>query len=93
MPIDSTPLDEIVDRECARERIAEAVDIVFGSDRTIDENDRILTTLEIARRAGTDPVTIESIRGSEIFALKPIEPLDPLAQMPTANTAALSHPR
>ncbi len=77
--LDPTPLDEMLDRECAAIRIAEAVDIGFGSDWARSGDD-LIGTISITRR-GADLTRVEAIRGTEIFAMvetsdPPLLPLD-----------------
>jgi hypothetical protein len=76
--IDPAPLDEIRDRECAQRRVDENVTVAFSDDRTV-AGSTMATSIEIDRNRGTEPVRIDSVKGSVIIAMRPDLDTDPLA--------------
>jgi hypothetical protein len=69
IPIDPAPLDEIRDRECARQAVLEAVDVRF-EDPQVDGS-RATATIALSRLEGDDRITVESLLGSVIFTMAP----------------------
>lgn len=78
--VDPAPLDAIRARECARRRVTDVVVVEFGADRSIS-GDRMRTSIEVDRRAGTNPIRVESLEGSVIIALRPLDDDTPLAEL------------
>lgn len=76
--VDPEPLDAIRDRECARRRVTDAADIAFGDDRTVD-GDTMHTTIEVRRLDGGVPIRVDSLEGSVIIALEPVDDTEPVA--------------
>ncbi len=80
--LDAAPLDEILERECGRIRIDEALVIQFGDDIVVDGLD-LTTALALTRQAGDPAVMVESVRGSVLIDLdaepssEPVVALDP----------------
>ncbi|MGB0112555.1 MAG: hypothetical protein WBP59_05000 [Ilumatobacteraceae bacterium] len=86
--LDPRPLDDIRNRECARRQVTDAASIAFGPTTIVDTDDptapsptTMQTTLEIDRRAGTDPVVITSVQGSVIIALHAPDSGEPVARL------------
>jgi hypothetical protein len=72
IPIDPAPLDEIRDRECARQAVLDAVDIRFEDPRI--DGSRVTAAIALSRLEGDDRIAVESLLGSVIFTMAPATP-------------------
>ncbi|MDQ3781614.1 MAG: hypothetical protein M3349_01580, partial [Actinomycetota bacterium] len=83
IPIDPGPLDEMRDTECRKLAVTDAVGIGFAPQSTV--TGMVLATgIVLDRNLGDEPVTVESLRGTEIVTLRsvprdiePVAVLDP----------------
>ena len=67
----------------------EAAHIALGPQHTIDDmasSPTMHATLDVRRRAGNDPITIESLQGSVIIALQPKSDTEPVATLASDAT-------
>lgn len=74
--IDPEPVASVNRTECGALEVAEHADIAFADEYTIDdETDTLYATVIVTRRAGDDPITIDTVRGTVLYRLKPWQPL------------------
>lgn len=67
---DDWVLDDLLDRECSRRAIEEAVDLRFGPTWTL-EGETLRGTLEVERLDSDEPLTVTGVRGSVLFTVRP----------------------
>ncbi len=83
VPIDPAPLDEMRDTECRQQAVTHAVAIGFAHQWSVDGT-VLATDILLDRNIGDEPVTVESLRGTEIVTMRsvprdtePVAILDP----------------
>jgi len=73
VPVDPEPLDVIRTSDCNSLILAEAADVAFGDDWTVDKAS-VDTELVVGRDRSTETLTIVSIRGMILFGIHPLTP-------------------
>lgn len=74
--IDPEPVASVNRTECGVLEVAEHADIAFADEYTIDDDtDTLYATVVVTRRAGDDPITIDTVRGTVLYRFEPPQPL------------------
>ncbi len=85
------PADTVADMhadECGQQTVREVVDLRLSRD-THDAGEGLRTELVVERRRSTVPVRVTGLRGSVIFTVEPIDPVEtPLVQLASDQGAA-----
>ncbi|CAN5485601.1 hypothetical protein BH24ACT5_BH24ACT5_02930 [soil metagenome] len=74
--IDPGPVAGVNRTECGALEVAEHANIAFADEYRIDDaTDTLHATITVSRRAGDDPLSIDTVRGTVLYRLEPPEPL------------------
>lgn len=88
--IDATPIERISRTECGQRLVLESIGLAYGPEFEVIDG-VLLTTITLTRLAGDEPITLTDARGSVLFVVEPVDPLergDPLAVMASGEPAA-----
>ena len=96
VPAGQSVLPRLHARDCALERLHDAVDVAFAAD-WVREGDAGVGRLVLTRRAGTAPVRLTGLEGSVLLTLRPTGPLPVLTaerqvEVPVRVTASRCDP-
>jgi hypothetical protein len=85
--LDPERLQQLNERECGQRAVLEVAALALG-DAPTTQGDVLTTTIDMARRRGTEPVTITETGGTLLFQVLPDGPAGALVTMASDSDAA-----